>query len=66
MIITISSQKEDKEMDEKVRSYGVRSAAKSIGVSPAYLSAVVRGQNPISLDKYNSLVELFENEDTQV
>lgn len=58
MIVNMKNQIEDLEIDDKLRQFGVKKAARTIGVSGAYLFACLAG-NPISERIYKRLKKLL-------
>jgi len=59
MFVTVNRKIEDKQIDEQLRSYGVRKAARAVSVPPSYLSHALNKQSPISEKTYKALSELF-------
>lgn len=60
MIIQVEEQIEDKEIDYVLKRYGVRLAARDLGLSPSYLYRALKGEHPISEDRYKELVRLLD------
>lgn len=59
MIVNEKIQFEDKEIDDKVRRYGVRKIAKMLQISPSYITSVLNGY-PISKSRYDEIIKIVK------
>lgn len=62
LVIRCRSDIRDLLIGARSRGWSTARVARSVGVTPGYLSLVLRGRSEISVEKYIEIVDLLEQE----